>query len=231
MRVVTRVESSGRGEDRVVVEHADGRTLVVVADGAGGTGDGAAAADMTCSMVVAAFRRGTMSADAWIAALSAIDRKLFAAGRGGQSTVVVVEIDGNEIRGASVGDSECWALDSFGFVDLTSLQKRKPLLGTGEAAPKGIGPTTLSPRLLVATDGLLKYCPRAEIDRLASGGTLEEAIDALVSKVRLRSGTFQADVAIALCDAGAAGYHGVAADDQAPSLRSVGCLTGDWDER
>ena len=160
---------------------------------------------MTCSLVVAAFRRGAMSTDSWIAELSAIDRNVLLAGHGGQTTVVAVEVDGNEIRGASVGDSGCWALDSLGCVDLTSSQRRKPLLGSGGAAPAGIGPTALSPRLLVATDGLLKYCPRADIDRIAVGGTLEEAVEALVSKVRLRNGTFQDDVAIALCDAEVAG--------------------------
>jgi serine/threonine protein phosphatase PrpC len=54
-------------------------------------------------------------------------------------------------------------------------------------------------RLLVATDGLLKYCPTAEIARIAPSGTLEGALEELISKVRLRTGKFQDDVAIALC--------------------------------
>jgi hypothetical protein len=205
MKVVTRLESNGRGENRVMVEHADGRTLIVVADGAGGTGNGAAAAEMACSMVAGVFRRGTMSTDSWTAELSAIDRNLLTAARGGQTTVVAVEIEGGEVRGASVGDSGCWAIDSLGFVELTSSQNRKPLVGTGAAMPTGIGPTTLPARLLVATDGLLKYCPRAEIDRIAVTGTVEGAVEGLISKVRLPSGKFQDDVAIALCDSGVAG--------------------------
>ena len=200
MNVVTKVESSGRGEDRIMVEKVDGRTLIVVADGAGGTGNGSVAADMACSLVAAAFRRRAMSTDSWIAELSAIDRSLLQAGHGGQTTIVAVEIEGGEIRGASVGDSGCWALDSLGFVDLTGAQNRKPLLGTGEAMPTSIGPTAAPPRLLVATDGLLKYCQRADIDRIAITGTLQGAVEALISKVRLRSGKFQDDVAIALCD-------------------------------
>ena len=204
MKVVTRLESSGRGEDRVMVEHADGRTLIVVADGAGGTGNGAAAAELACSMVAGGFRRGAMSTDAWAAELSAIDRNLLTTARGGQTTVVAVEIEGGVVRGASVGDSGCWAIDSLGFVDLTSAQNRKPLLGTGAATPTGIGPASLPARLLVATDGLLKYCPRAEIDRIAATGTLEGAVEDLIAKVRLGSGKFQDDVAIALCDTGVA---------------------------
>jgi hypothetical protein len=205
MKVVTRLESNGRGEDRVTVEHAYGRTLIVVADGAGGTGNGAAAAELACSMVAGAFRRGAMSADSWTAELAAIDRTLLTAAHGGQTTIVAVEIEGGEVRGASVGDSGCRAIDSLGFVDLTSSQNRKPLVGTGAATPTAIGPTTLPARLLVATDGLLKYCPRAEIERIALTGTLEGAVEGLISKVRLRSGTFQDDVAIALCDSGVAG--------------------------
>jgi serine/threonine protein phosphatase PrpC len=205
MRVVTRVESSGRGEDRVVVEHAEGRTLIVVADGAGGTGRGAAAADAACSMIRTAFWRGAMSSDEWVAEVSAIDRGIFAQSLGGETTVVAVEIDGTEVRGASVGDSGCWAIDSLGHVDLTGSQVRKPLLGTGLATPRGIGPTPLPARLLVATDGLLKYCPGGEINRIAATGTLEEALEELISKVRLRSGKLQDDVAIALCDGGVTG--------------------------
>jgi serine/threonine protein phosphatase PrpC len=200
MKVVTRLESSGRGEDRVRVECADERTLIVVADGAGGTGSGAVAAEMACSMVAAAFHRGALSTESWVAQLSAIDRDLVSAAGGGQTTVVAVEIEGSEVRGASVGDSGCWAIDSLGFVDLTSSQNRKPLLGTGTSTPTGIGPTTLPARVLVATDGLLKYCPRAELNYIAVTGTVEDAVDRLISKVRLRSGKLQDDVAIALCD-------------------------------
>jgi serine/threonine protein phosphatase PrpC len=205
MRVATRVESGGRGEDRLAIEQADDRTLIAVADGAGGTGRGASAAETICSMAIAAFRRGARSADSWVAELLTIDGALFRAGQGGQAAVVVVEIQGSEVRGASVGDSGCWAIDPIGSVDLTAAQNRKPLLGSGAAMPTGVGPTTAPARLLIATDGLLKYCPRAEIDRIAAKGALQEAVDALISKIRLRRGRFHDDVAIALCDCEVAG--------------------------
>ena len=200
MRIVTRIEAGNRGEDRATVDQAGERMIIVVADGAGGTGRGGEAAQMVCDLALASFRRGAMSADAWSARLSAIDAELFRSGEGGQSTAVVLEVDDDMVRGASVGDSAAWAIDSLGFVDLTDNQNRKPLLGTGEATPVAIGPTPVPERLLVATDGLMKYCPHADIDRIALGGTLEEAIDALVSRVRLRSGGFQDDLAIVLCD-------------------------------
>lgn len=212
--VATRRVSGGRGEDRVMVEQADGRTLLVVADGAGGTGSGAAAADLACNLVAAAFRRGGMSAASWVAELSAIDRTLLTGAPGGQTTVVAVEVDGDEVRGASVGDSGCWAIDSSGCVDLTSGQSRKPLLGSGAARPTVIGPTRLPPRLLVATDGLLKYCPRAEIVRIVVNGTPENAVEELISKVRLGSGRFQDDVAIALLAGAVAGEPASTPADQ-----------------
>jgi serine/threonine protein phosphatase PrpC len=154
---------------------------------------------MTCRLALQAFEQGAMSPDGWAAALSAIDTTLSRSALGGQSTVVVLEINGDHLVGASVGDSGAWAIDALGCVDLTCRQSRKPLLGAG-VVPAPIGPTALPPRLLVATDGLLKYCPHDEIDRLAITGTIDEAIDALVSRVRLRGGGFQDDVAIVLCE-------------------------------
>jgi hypothetical protein len=139
-----------------------------------------------------------MSADSWVAELLTIDGDLVRTGHGGQAAVVVIEMDQREIRGASVGDCGCWAIDPVGLVDLTAAQNRKPLLGTGAAIPTGVGPTPAPARLLVATDGLLKYCPRSEIHRIAAVGDVQEAVDALILKVRLRSGGFQDDVAVAL---------------------------------
>ena len=127
-----------------VVDRARRRTdlVVVVADGAGGTGDGAAAADMTCSMVVAAFRRGTMSTDAWIAELSGYRPQPFRCeGAAARLRLVMAVETLTETRSAvaSVGRLRgAGPLDSLGFVDLTSArgEAEAPLLGTGEAAPK-----------------------------------------------------------------------------------------------
>jgi hypothetical protein len=50
LTVAHRAENGGSGEDRVLVENHGSRTLAVVADGAGGTGGGAAAMAMACSI-------------------------------------------------------------------------------------------------------------------------------------------------------------------------------------
>src|SRR5512141_2041157 len=124
-RTATRLESGGRDEDRLLVEHVGQRTLIVVADGAGGTSRGAGAAELTCSMALAAFRQMSSSADSWIATVAGIDRELLRTGHGGQCTAVILESVRDTSRGASVGASEAGALGSPGVVELTSQQRRK----------------------------------------------------------------------------------------------------------
>jgi PPM family protein phosphatase len=123
----SRLESGGRGEDRVAVERAGGRFLVVVADGAGGTGGAALAAQAVCDAAVANFRGG--HADSWPLLLERIDSLLASAGHGGQSTAVLVEIADGQVRGASVGDSEAWLV----------LTVRSPTLPNGRYASRWSG--------------------------------------------------------------------------------------------
>jgi hypothetical protein len=54
--------------------------------------------------------------------------------------------------------------------------------------------------LLVASDGLLKYAPQAELAKRALDGRVEDAVAALVDAVRLRTGALHDDVAVVLCD-------------------------------
>jgi hypothetical protein len=83
---------------------------------------------------------------------------------------------------------------------LTQHQFRKPLVGNGEAYPVPFGPVAVEGRLLVASDGLFKFAPRAELARRALEGPLEEAVHGLIDSVRLRSGGLQDDVAVALVE-------------------------------
>ncbi|WP_437286633.1 hypothetical protein [Sorangium sp. So ce406] len=53
-------------------------------------------------------------------------------------------------------------------------------------------------RLLVATDGLLKYASRATISALARTGDVQTAVEALMQAVTLPSGNLQDDVAVVL---------------------------------
>jgi serine/threonine protein phosphatase PrpC len=121
---------------------------------------------------------------------------------GGLTTAVVLETSGTTAFGASVGDSGAWIIGPKGIVELTQHQFRKPLVGNGEAYPVPFGPLDVQGRLLVATDGLLKFAPRAVLARRALEGPIEEAIHGLIDSVRLRSGGLQDDVAVALIELG-----------------------------
>src|SRR4051812_16817092 len=86
-----------RCEDRVKVVELDGGVVIAVADGAGGTGAGAEAAETVIREVTASasLDRG---ADAWCEVLRQADHRIGA----GESTCVVVARSARGIVGASV---------------------------------------------------------------------------------------------------------------------------------
>jgi serine/threonine protein phosphatase PrpC len=199
--VVQRVEAYGsRGQDRVdVVEHSRG-TVIVVADGAGGTAGGAEAAEAVVDVVRlhADGLTDIRPATQWVSLLMRIDRDLSASIDGGQTTAVIVALSDDGLAGASVGDSSAWIIHDSGYADVTACQVRKPLLGSGMATvvPFELN-QVLAGTLLVASDGLIKYAPAGRICETARGD-LREAAARLIDLVRLRSGALQDDVAMVL---------------------------------
>lgn len=194
LATVVKIENSALGEDRALVLGDDARTLIVVADGAGGTGAGALAAQAVCDAFLAAPRW----AAPWEKRLCDVDQMLWRSNLGGLSTGVVIEVTRRAIHGASVGDSCAWLIDGARAIDLTQRQRRKPLLGSGRAQPTPFGPIPFRGRLLVATDGLMNYARRPEILRRATLGALEASALALLDAVRLPRGVFQDDVTVVL---------------------------------
>lgn len=192
---VTEVVASGlRGQDRVGVSDQGEELVIALADGAGGTGRGAEAAQAVVDAVLAARE----APGGWREALEALDRDAMRL-RGGQATAVVVRVTGAGIDGASVGDSGAWVIRGGTVEDLTAAQLRKPLVGGGcvvvEFAAKALGGGTL----LLASDGLLKYAKASEIVSAVEGRALEEAAAALLALARLPSGGLQDDVSLVLC--------------------------------
>jgi Protein phosphatase 2C len=185
-----RVESGGPNEDRVLVERRGQRTLAVVCDGAGNGGRGGLAADLAVAELARVWREGFVD---WVRALLAVDQLLKREAQGGETTCVVVDIaDDGQFRGASVGDSGAWMLSAGRTVrDLTANQDRARL-GSGRVGPKLLKAQLIG-RLVLATDGLLKYIRAADIHASAARG-----VDALVDSVRLKSGALQDDVAVIL---------------------------------
>jgi hypothetical protein len=181
-------------EDRVKVIHDDERTVIVVADGAGGVGSGDVAAETVIREVENDFHRIT-SADEWEAELRQIDCRIGL----GESTGVVVDLRPDGIVGASVGDSQAWIIQNGELFDLTARQVRKPLLGTGEAQPTGFVSGSLAGVLIVATDGFCNYAKRERLPSMIVQSEFVEIPRKCVEMVRLPSGDFWDDIGIVCC--------------------------------
>jgi len=185
------------GEDRAIAMLAGGGYLVAVADGAGGTGGGAVAAECFIAFV-ASLAQDVVSTD-WFAALCTFDDQLSVDPSGGHTTGIVAFVDGERVIGASVGDSAAWLISPSGQLrDLTARQRRRPLLGSGEALPVQLQAERRGDCVLLASDGLFKYPPLDRICTLATHGSVANAADALVDCVRLPSGALQDDVAVVI---------------------------------
>ncbi|MFO0626455.1 MAG: hypothetical protein U0325_12650 [Polyangiales bacterium] len=188
----------GPTQDRVRVEVWEDRVLAAVADGVGGMHGGEAAAEL---VVTSLAQRGSAGSDAaWVQMLRVIDRALVA-GDVGQSTAVVLTVTPLQIVGACVGDSHAWWFPTGApAVHLSARAPRKPLLGSGEAAPLGFVHDAGTGRLVLASDGLFRYASAAQIEAVARAGTAGEAAEALVALVRLPSGGLQDDLGLAVVD-------------------------------
>ena len=176
----------GAGQDRAQVFD----DVIVLADGAGGSGNGALAAQAIVDVVAGATSRD------WCALLADLDRDPNRLGHA-ESTAVILTV-GVTISGASVGDSGAWLMHESRIVDLTAGQRRKPLVGRG-CVPFRIEPIPFEGTLLVASDGLFGYANRRDIVHIAQRPELAAAAQALVDLVRLPDGALQDDVAVVLC--------------------------------
>jgi serine/threonine protein phosphatase PrpC len=181
-------------EDRIAVFEEVQRAVIVVADGAGGIGSGAEAAEAVVREVKAAVRE-TTNADGWTGLLRQIDFRIGP----GESTAVVVDVQLQGICGASVGDSQAWMIDEGELTILTEKQQRKPLLGSGDANPVGFNHVPLSGLLLVATDGFCNYVKRTDVVKAVLQNDFVSLPRNLLAMVRLKSGELWDDVGIVIC--------------------------------
>ncbi len=172
--------------------------VVVLADGAGGTGGGAEAAEHLIEATRERIREGRSDWSDLGTLLLEADR--FLAARGvGETTAVVAVVGRSGVRGASVGDSEAWLVRADGWEDLTQGQVRKPLLGSGRAIPVSFGLAVLDGTLVVASDGLFKYARADVVCEAARRSATDAVAPALVERVRLPSGALPDDIAIVVC--------------------------------
>lgn len=91
-------------------------------------------------------------------------------------------------RKSSRGDSSAWLIAPTGdLTDLTAHQRRRPLLGSGEALPVIFEAELGDRRLILGSDGLCKYATAERICSLAMQGPVAEAADALACVCHLAS--------------------------------------------
>jgi len=183
-----------RCEDRVAIFEQGERLVIVVADGAGGSGFGAEAAETVIRELRAAYPQ-VQTSEGWSALLTQTDFRIGA----GESTVVVVDVRPSGLCGASVGDSQAWLISDGELTSLTQHQHRKPLLGTGNAVPVGFSAPPLAGILLVATDGFCNYVRRPKLMDIIHRAEFVELPRKLLELVRLKSGELWDDATIALC--------------------------------
>ena len=181
-------------EDRIAVFSETDRTVIVVADGAGGSGSGEQAARTVINEVGIAWR-GIERLQQWCDVLSQIDYRIGV----GETTAVVVDLRIDKICGASVGDSQAWIVKGAEILNLTAHQQRKPLLGSKEATPVGFSHGRLEGVLIVATDGFSNYVKRSEIVKAIPYEDFAVLPKRLVNLVRLRSGGLNDDVGVVTC--------------------------------
>jgi len=199
--VISSIVRAGNPElqDRVEIFRWENRVLIALADGAGGISGGTQAAELFMQLVRASVASLT-SAAACRQLLNRIDRELAIPSECGETTGVLVGIEaGGDIFGAGVGDSLVWAFSSNNRMELTQQQERKPLLGSGVAAARPFAQAAFEATIVVATDGLWKYTSLEAIEKCVRVGDAIRLAEQLSELVKLRSGDFPDDVAIATC--------------------------------
>ena len=121
-------------QDRVSVFSAESRTVIVVADGAGGTGSGGQAAAAVVDEVRRAIGK-TQWSDGWCDVLHRADGQIGP----GESTVVVVDVRADSICGASVGDSQAWIVNGADIANHRPGSTASPCSAPAKQSPSVFG--------------------------------------------------------------------------------------------
>jgi serine/threonine protein phosphatase PrpC len=197
--VAKAIEAGGKElQDRAEFFRHDSSLVVVIADGAGGMGGAAEAAEyLVCKIKNAISNRGVVFEDLENF-LIALDREMAATTKFGESTCIVASITEEKVSGVSVGDSGAWIIDGTETYDLTAAQVRKPLMASGRATPTPFWREWRRGTVLLASDGLLKYASRERIASVVALPDLDDAAKRLIELVRYASGALPDDISVVL---------------------------------
>jgi serine/threonine protein phosphatase PrpC len=211
-------------DSAAVIELADGSLVLAVADGVGGNPGGREASNaavQTLARMLAALPNDSQLRPAILDAVEEANRVVLGWARGSATTLVVAQLEGTQLRGYHVGDSELLAVGQRGRIK----QRVVPHSPTGFAIEAGlldaneamrheerhvifnvigaasmrveVGPTMDLARhdtVLLATDGLFDNLYIDEIVDTIRIGPIKVAADRLVERARARmSGAGKAD--------------------------------------
>ncbi len=185
-------------EDAVRVIQTPDAVAFAVADGAGGVGGGARAARLVVDGfegVIGEMAPGDGTPERWCEFLLRLDAELQRDPDAGESTAIAAVVRDNEVVGASVGDSEAWAMGPDGACKVLTSGQQKWRLGSGRANPVGFRATVMNAVLLAATDGLF-HAAKADTIRTALLGA--PTPEKLVALARSRSGKLYDDVGLVI---------------------------------
>lgn len=195
--VVRATAASGvTSQDRADVFARGETAVLVVADGAGGRGDGAVAADAVLEHVRDVVLDPTFDLarpTSWCALFLELDRSIAAFG---ETTAVVVVLAPGMLLHVHAGDSEAWIVRDRDVEPLTRHGEARARLGSNQAKPFAAVRGGLDGRLVVATDGLFRHAAADDIVALARRERFGGLADALVALPRLPSGAWPDDVAV-----------------------------------
>lgn len=167
------------------------RTIIALADGAGGMSGAEEAAEQVVWSLMETFLGGAVAVTprACAEALATTDQAVASNPRAGESTGLLVVIEGDSIVGASVGDCAAWVVPQGDEpLEITVRQMRKPRIGTGRANPVAFGPVPLNGVLVAVTDGVADYLTGGHLTVLVRHAASEQLPKTLLDHVRLPSG-------------------------------------------
>jgi serine/threonine protein phosphatase PrpC len=174
--------------------------LVALADGQRGRAGGRRASQLACDTVIdaasAADAQSLLNPLVWVSLLRAADLEMAADPEAGFTTLIGLCLFGDDIAGASNGDSSVLArLGSGVTTDLTASQLKNPPIGSGVAAVRSFASRLSKPYCVLAmTDGVWKYAGRSRIIDFMQNERGEALLECLQRAARLPgSGKFQDD--------------------------------------
>ena len=196
--ILLTVAGNPENQDRGLIIHDGPRVVLCVADGAGGLSGGMEAAGMAVGLI---HQNASLLSNSDLCAeiLRKMDSAIAEDSAAGETTCALAIVTPEAVFGASVGDSGIWLIPETGaHVNLTQAQQRKPFVGSGSAWPVPFRCARQIGRLLLATDGLLKYTSPERIIAVCRELSADVAAQRLIELVRYPSGVLPDDVTLIL---------------------------------